>query len=64
MNPWPWRKRNTTEGAAARGAAQQALDQAKAQRPAVKAVADSLRELRVRNHFAESFIASMRRHHP
>ena len=51
--PEPSQQREGSEGAFARARAEAALEQAKAQRPAVSLVSQSLRELKEENHFAE-----------
>lgn len=65
MMRWPWHRTDRTDspadGAHAHGAAQEALDQAKAQRPAVNEVAETLRQLRQGDHFVENVARAMRR---
>jgi hypothetical protein len=47
------RRRRGQEASQARESAEQALADTRARRPEIDAVADSLRSLRRRNHFAE-----------
>lgn len=63
MKRWPWSKApkdSPDDGAHAHGAAQEALEQAKAQRPMVNEVASTLRNLRS-DDFTAAIAASMRR---
>lgn len=66
MRAW-WRKRRhpaPTGGKDALRAATANLAEARAQSPAVREVADSLRDLRERNHFAETLTKTMRARRP
>lgn len=54
---WRRQKADSYEGAHARIAAEAALEQARAQRPAVDVVSRSLRSLNDENHFAEKVAA-------
>lgn len=49
------RNRKPTEGAAARVRAEMSLQRTREQTPKYRALGDSLRELRERNHLAEAF---------
>lgn len=66
---WPWTKRiahaethreHKNEGAEARRAAEEHLEEARAQWPEVNRVAASLRDLRRRNGFSEQLIYILR----
>lgn len=50
---WPKRKPKPQDGTLARQEAEGHLHQARAQRPEVTTVSESLRQLRTENHFAD-----------
>ena len=54
---WPWKR---DEARKAREQAEIDLAETRAETPKVRALADSLRELRERNHFGESIAHSFR----
>lgn len=59
-----WRRRKAeSEATRARKAAEQALEQTRAQTPKYRALGESLRELREANHFAAAIAASIRGEH-
>jgi hypothetical protein len=58
---WPWVKLHY-EGAQARNLAEQHYEETKARGPEVRRVAESLREIRQANHFAEMWRRAAERH--
>lgn len=61
---WPWSKRRQTEADDACREAHEGLQDAKDRWPEVYRVSSSLRELRERNHFAETINATFRGERP